>query len=269
MIKTITKYAKYFLILNLVLTLIFLSFMVYKKINYGYVFEKDISLAGGTQIIIKNLSYEYVKEKIKDYKVYKINNLVYIEGKNINVTELLKILNISKEEVTIQKYSPYFGKTIFNEFFKLIVIVFALTSIIIFLRMRNIFASLGILYTLVFDFLGTLFVLSLINFEFSMMTFVSLLMILGYAIDNNIVLATNMLKEEKPFEERARMSLKVGYLMEITTILVLIVLYLFIPSKVIKDFSFVLILALLLDSYFYLFGNIPFYYLFLERNKKT
>jgi preprotein translocase subunit SecF len=94
-------------------------------------------------------------------------------------------------------------------------------------------------------------------------------MILGFAIDNNVVLSTNMIKEkDKPFIERVKMSFRVGMLMEIIALYTLLLLYFIVPDPSVNEFAFVLSTATILDLIYYLIGNIPLYKYFEAKKEQ-
>ncbi len=249
--------------------------------SYGYIFEKDVSIKGGYIIVIPkevNLNptdiYKQLSTIYPDIRVYETKGLVYIEGSSLDAQRVVDIinkkfnLNLEIKDIEIQQYDSYFGSIIFKEFIKLVIIALILVSIAVLIRMKNKVSALAIVLTILFDLSATAFLVSMLGYPISIIAFIAFLMILGYAIDNNIVLATNILKEEGTFEDKVKLSLKVGYLMEATTLIVLIVTYLIVNAKVIHELAFILIIALLADAYFYLFGNIPLYYELLFKSKQ-
>jgi len=329
LIGIMEKYAKYFVTFNIILMLIFSSFLIYKKVNYGYIFEKDVSLEGGILIgIPKNINIRISDLKALEfdnsiYNLYETENAIYLEAKeDFNVTNFISFLNekynlgISENDLIIQTFDPFFSKTIFDDFVKFLSIALILIATVIFIIMREKISSLVILLTITFDLLAVSFILALTNYEIiaiafvallmvleycidktrekisslvilltitfdllavsfilaltnyeiSTIAFVALLMVLGYGIDNNIVLATNILKETGEFKDKVKSALKIGYMMELTTLIVLLIIYFIIESNVIKEFSFILSIALLFDMYFYLFGNIPLYKILLLKS---
>jgi preprotein translocase subunit SecF len=273
----VERYAKVLFVANLVVICALWGFVGLKKAIDGYVFQKDISISGGTLVIINyhGLSIDQVKAVLsgKNYNIYSTGGMIYIEGKKLDVNNLISELNsklgtkITKNDYEVREFSPYFGSMIFSEFTRLLIISLMLITIVIFIRMRNWISSLAILMTILFDLGAAVSFLAITGYPISVISFVAFLMILGYAIDNNIVLATNIFKEEGEFREKVKLSLKVGYLMEMTTMIVLAIIYIFINSKIIHELAMVLLIALVADAYFYLFGNVPFYKYIIQKKE--
>ncbi len=128
---------------------------------------------------------------------------------------------------------------------------------------------LSFLETNQFDVVGLLSILSITKYPIEANGFIGMLMILGFAIDNNVVLSTNIVKEkDKPFIERVRMSFRVGMLMEIIALYTLLLLYFIVPEPSVDEFAFVLSIAIILDLLYYLIGNIPLYKYFEAKKEQ-
>ncbi|BFI73707.1 protein-export membrane protein SecF [Nanoarchaeota archaeon] len=280
----IEKNYKKFIILTIILFVIFVGAILFNYLKNGYILNKSIDISGGYVTMINN-NYHITNQEITtilhqmnitDYILYDTPNIIYIEsGQSINESQLIYLFNadyhisLTPSDISIQQYSSIVGNLIFNQFAEFVVIVMILVGIIIFIAFRVSNVTLNIMSTIAFDVLGLLAILSSIKYPIGANGFIAMLMILGFAIDNNVVLSTNMVKEkEKPFVERVKMSFRVGMLMEIIALYALIILYLLVPDPSVKDFSTVLSIAIALDLLYYLIGNIPIYKYFTLRKEK-
>jgi len=275
---------KKFLLLSVSLFAIFIGIILFNYFKYGYIINKSITISGGYVTLINN-NYNLTKAEIQnilnqmnitDYILYSTPNIIYIESRDqINGTLLISLLNqyynisIQPSDVSIQQYSSLVGELIFNQFLFFVILTMILAAFVIFIAFRVSNTTLNIISTILFDVIGLLAILSITKYPIGANGFIAMLMILGFAIDNNVVLSTNMIKEkDKPFIERVKMSFRVGMLMEIIALYTLLLLYFIVPDPSVKEFAFVLSTATILDLTYYLIGNIPLYKYFEAKKEQ-
>jgi len=266
---------KKFLLLSISLFAIFIGIILFNYFKYGYIINKSITISGGYVTLINN-NYNLTNTEIQnilnqmnitDYVLYSTPNIIYIESRDqINGTLLINLLNqyynisIQPSDISIQQYSSLVGDLIFNQFLFFVILTMILAAFVIFITFRVSNTTLNIISTILFDVIGLLAILSITKYPIGANGFIAMLMILGFAIDNNVVLSTNMIKEkDKPFIERVKMSFRIGMLMEIIALYTLLLLYFIVPDPSVKEFAFVLSTATILDLIYYLIGNIPLY----------
>jgi len=266
---------KKFLLLSISLFVIFIGIILFNYFKYGYIINKSITISGGYVTLVNN-NYNLTNTEIQnilnqmnitDYVLYSTPNIIYIESRDqINGTLLINLLNqyynisIQPSDISIQQYSSLVGDLIFNQFLFFVILTMIFASFVIFIVFRVSNTTLNIISTILLDVIGLLAILSITKYPIGANGFIAMLMILGFAIDNNVVLSTNMIKEkDKPFIERVKMSFRVGMLMEIIALYTLLLLYFIVPDPSVKEFSFVLSTATILDLIYYLIGNIPLY----------
>jgi len=275
---------KKFLMISMVIFVIFVGTILFNYFKYGYIINKSITISGGYVTLINN-NYHITNPEIQntlnqmnitDYVLYSTPNIIYIEsGKQINETLLINLLNqdynisLLSTDISIQHYSSLVGNLIFNQFLFFVILAMVLTAFVIFIAFRASKITLNIISTILFDIIGLLAILSITKYPIGANGFIGMLMILGFAIDNNVVLSTNIVKEkEKPFIERVRMSFRVGMLMEIIALYTLLLLYFIVPEPSVDEFAFVLSVAIILDLLYYLIGNIPLYKYFEAKKEQ-
>lgn len=276
--KNYSKLLKIFLIFSIIALIAILA----KFILYHYIFAESIEVSGGTLVIIPaeyNLTTSILFSSLNDLgiigTVQSTSNFYIIQAKNINVTDFLNILsskygiNISQNSITVEQYNSTLGAFLFNQFFLLVVIAIVLVSLINLILYRSKEVTIAIVLTILFDLLVISFVLSILNIPIGYMGLVGMIMVVGFAIDNNIVLATNMLREKnREFAERARMSFKVGFLMELFILFLAISLLLLVNVENVREFAIVLLIGCVADLVYYLFVNIPLFKYFEVRKEK-
>ena len=275
---------KKFLLISILLFAIFTGIILFNYFKYGYIINKSITISGGYVTLINN-NYNLTNTEIQnilnqmnitDYVLYSTSNIIYIASRDqINGTLLISLLNqyynisIQPSDISIQQYSSIVGDLIFNQFLFFVILTMILASFVIFIAFRVSNTTLNIISTILFDVIGLLAILSITKYPIGANGFIAMLMILGFAIDNNVVLSTNMIKEkDKPFIERVKMSFRVGILMEIIALYTLLLLYFIVPDPSVNEFAFVLSTATILDLIYYLIGNIPLYKYFEAKKEK-
>jgi preprotein translocase subunit SecF len=279
----VEKNYKKFIIVTIVLFIIFIGTILFNYLRNGYILNKSIDISGGYITMINN-NYHITNQEVNNvlykinvtnYIIYNTPSIIYIEsGEKINTSELIYLFNsyynipLSSQDISVQQYSSIVGNIIFNQFVEFVFITMVLVGLIIFIAFRVSNVTLNIMSTIAFDILGLLAILSTIKYPIGANGFIAMLMILGFAIDNNVVLSTNIVKEkEKPFIEKVKMSFRVGMLMELIALYTLIILYLFVPVPSVREFSIVLFIAIILDLLYYLIGNIPIYKYFESKKE--
>jgi len=275
---------KKFLMISMVIFVIFVGIILFNYFKYEYIINKSITISGGYVTLINN-NYHITNPEIQntlnqmnitDYVLYNTPNIIYIEsGEQINETLLINLFNqdynikLLPTDISIQQYSSLVGNLIFNQFLFFVILAMILAAFIIFISFRASKITLNIISTILFDVVGLLSILSITKYPIGANGFIGMLMILGFAIDNNVVLSTNIVKEkEKPFIERVRMSFRVGMLMEIIALYTLLLLYFIVPEPSVDEFAFVLSVAIILDLLYYLIGNIPLYKYFEAKKEQ-
>jgi len=275
---------KKFLMISMVIFVIFVGIILFNYFKYEYIINKSITISGGYVTLINN-NYHITNPEIQntlnqmnitDYVLYNTPNIIYIEsGEQINETLLINLFNqdynikLLPTDISIQQYSSLVGNLIFNQFLFFVILAMILAAFIIFISFRASKITLNIISTILFDVVGLLSILSITKYPIGANGFIGMLMILGFAIDNNVVLSTNIVKEkEKPFIERVRMSFRVGMLMEVIALYTLLLLYFIVPEPSVDEFAFVLSIAIILDLLYYLIGNIPLYKYFEAKKEQ-
>jgi len=203
---------KKFLMISMVIFVIFVVIILFNYFKYGYIINKSITISGGYVTLINN-NYHITNPEIQntlnqmnitDYVLYNTPNIIYIEsGKQINETLLINLLNqdynikLLPTDISIQQYSSLVGNLIFNQFLFFVILAMILAAFIIFIAFRASKITLNIISTILFDVIGLLSILSITKYPIGANGFIGMLMILGFAIDNNVVLSTNIVKEKE------------------------------------------------------------------------
>jgi preprotein translocase subunit SecF len=89
--------------------------------------------------------------------------------------------------------------------------------------------------------------MTLAGVRLSLATVAALLMLIGYAVDTNILLTSRLLKRREEMRIRLLGAMKTGLTMGATTLCAVGALYLFSTSDILDDIALVLIFGLVAD----------------------
>ncbi len=199
----------------------------------------------------------YSDEKPSDFnKLMLVARNLFLDKKN-NFNENLQ-LAISKKfnldsstKFQFREIGASLGKTFWNTALFAALIGFILVSLIIFAFFREFFPSLAVIASAIFDILASLALMSVFKIPLSLATIPTLLMLVGYSIDTDIMLTTRLLKRrEGTLAGRANDAMKTGLTMTLTTIAALTSMLIFsflVQIQVIFQIAAVLLFGLIGD----------------------
>ncbi|WP_423793312.1 protein translocase subunit SecF [Methanocaldococcus indicus] len=229
---------------------------------------KSIDITGGTEITIKvNEKIDILKlkqelEGLADVKELKSTTGYYIvikcKQENVNIVkqklkEFFKVDSLSKLDYSEKVIGPTLSQKFFEDGLKALSFAFLFMAIVIYVTFRKPLVSGVIIFCALSDIIITLGGMSLFNIELSSATIAALLMVIGYAVDSNILLTTKVLKRlTKDFDEVYKEAFKTGLTMSLTTISAMLILYLVVKfvipiAYVLSNISSVIIIALIAD----------------------
>ncbi|MEM2874364.1 MAG: hypothetical protein QW063_02890 [Candidatus Nanoarchaeia archaeon] len=256
--------------ITIAMLIIFSGVLLFHKLQTGEFIAKDISLKGGLLVTVhsdkkidivaveKALSRE-LGSSVSVKRLQAIGGvgalgysftLERTEDTDAVLTAISKVtgIELTKGTYTIEEVSSGFSTAFWQSTLKAIVIAFVLMIIVVLIYFRQLIPSFTVILAAVCDLIGTLAIMSLLGIKLSIAGIAALLMLIGYSIDTDILLATRMLKRtEGEIFERVKSSVKTGMTMQLTAIAALTVLWIVSPAEVLKQISAILIIGLLID----------------------
>ncbi len=284
-------YWKWAFIGSSVLIIIGLVSLIIKGPKYG------IDFAGGTIIQVKftdEVDLAKIRKGLQDIQLGdsviqqygpKNQNEVLIslkkttsslKGIGENIKEVLTTLFTEKgfEIRRVEMVGPKVGKDLRQQ--GLWAIIFAIIGILLYAWWRFEFSfSIGAIVALVHDTLITIGAISLTNREFSLPVVAALLTIVGYSINDTIVVYDRVrenvrLNRDKSLFNTLNLSINetLGrtFLTTFTTFLVVVCLFIF-GGQVINDFAFALVVGVIIGTYSSMFVASPVVLLIHNWNK--
>ncbi|HOG81674.1 MAG TPA: protein translocase subunit SecF [Smithellaceae bacterium] len=253
-----------------------LSVVMHKGLNFG------IDFAGGTIIQVKFTKTTGADVIRKTFQNIKIDDAIIQEiGQNEVIVRtnqpMTKELQAKVEEAMngqfgtgnfeirrIEFVGPKVGKDLTNK--AILAIVFAWLGMLIYIAWRFEFRyGLGAIIALIHDTIITIGVLSLLNKEFTLVIVAALLTIIGYSINDTIVVFDRIRENRKKdlkkslaeiINSSVNETLSRTILTALTVFLVLLALF-FLGGPVIHDFAFALLIGIVVGTYSSIFIASP------------
>ena len=283
--KIYDKNYKKILLIPITLLVISLIILGVSYLSTGEFVKKDVSLKGGISMTIEksNLDQQeissYMSEKYSAFNVRTLRDLgtrqnigLIIEASNAEEPELKRYLqekiHFTEDEYSVEEYSSSFSESFFRQLVLTIIFAFLLMAIVVFIVFRTFIPSLAVVFAALGDIIVTLGVLSLFGMEISSGGIIALLLVIGYSIDTDILLTTRLLKRKiGNLYERLEGAIKTGLTMTITTIVALLVGYIFSTAPVLKEIFFIILIALFTDIITTYLGNAPILLWYIKKKK--
>ena len=265
---------KKFYILSLFFAIISIFSLWFKELNFG------IDFKGGLLVEIKlenDIELESLRNNIAtlnygDFTLQKLDNsndnfLIKIElssdlqGNQETLIARLKekIQNNYKEKVDYRRIE-YVGPTVSNELIMtgIMAIVIAIFSMLIYIWFRfELPFAVGAVLALIHDTILTIGMFSITSLEFNLSTVAAILLIIGYSMNDTVVVYDRVRENLKKFKRLDTFSLLNKSINETlsrtinttaTTILALLALFIF-GGNIIKDFSLAMIWGIVIGTY--------------------
>ena len=265
---------KKFYILSLFFAIISIFSLWIKELNFG------IDFKGGLLVEIKhenNIELEVLRNNIAelnygDFTLQKLDNsndnfLIKIElssdmkgNQEILIGKLKEKIKNNFEGKVDYRRIEYVGPTVSKELIMtgIIAILIAIFSMLIYIWFRfELPFAIGAVLALVHDTILTIGMFSITSLEFNLSTVAAILLIIGYSMNDTVVVYDRVRENLKKFKKLDTFSLLNKSINETlsrtinttaTTILALLALFIF-GGNIIKDFSLAMIWGIVIGTY--------------------
>ncbi len=270
--------------------LLLLACIVSLGVSYartGELFSQGVSLKGGITMTVQTDRQVDIHElqntlstanPQSDISVRHISesgttSALIIEASDITSEQLQTSLSsagitLTPGQYSIESMGSSLGAQFYSQTIKALIIAFIAMSAVVYLTFRNIIPSLFIILSTVSDIISTIAVVNILDIKIGTAGIAAFLMLIGYAVDNNILLTTRVLKrkgEGGTTFERLIASNKTGLLMTITALAASFIGYIFTQSDVIAQIMLIITIGLLFDLVYTYFQNAGILRWYLER----
>ena len=284
------KFYKLFNLVSISLIIISVLLLSFKGLNYGVDFKGGTLIelrANDNQINIFKLRQSLLNMKLGDVSVKQFGNqndyLIKFEKKNDNNPNFVQEI---KDDLT-KFIGPGFsfrrvenvGPKVSSELLKsgIIAIVLSLAAMLFYIWIRFEWQfSLGAILALLHDVIITLGVFSLFNFEINLSIVAAVLTIVGYSMNDTVVIFDRVRENLKKFSDikifdltniSINQTLSRTIITSITTLLALVSIYVF-GGEILKGFSLAMILGVIFGTYSSIYIANPIL-IFLNVSQKT
>ena len=265
------KFYKLFNLVSLSLIIISILLLFFKGLNYGVDFKGGTLIelrANDSQINIFKLRQSLLNMKLGDVNVKQFGNqndyLIKFEKKNDNNPNFIQEI---KDDLT-KSIGPGFnfrrvenvGPKVSAELLKsgIIAIGLSLVAMLLYIWIRFEWQfSLGAILALLHDVIITLGVFSFFNFEINLSIVAAVLTIVGYSMNDTVVIFDRVRENLKKFSDikifdltniSINETLSRTIITSITTLLALLSIY-FLGGEILKGFSLAMILGVVFGTY--------------------
>ncbi len=269
---------KLFIVVPLIVLSIALGFLYLTLTGPGL--NLDIDLKGGNQIIAESasrISEDSIKETLKNYDI-NVRTATGIEkytifiefDASIDPNEVLEVLEADGyefEAYSVQSVGATLGEAFFNQSITVLIVAFVFMAITIFIIFRTPIISFYISLAPFFDIIETLAISQFLGIKLSLASFAALLMIIGYSVDDDVMITTRVTKGSGEIKDKFSNSFKTSLTTTIATVVALISLYVLSLSPVITQIASVLLIGLIVDFQNTWLFNVPILRWYMERKK--
>ena len=265
---------KIFFFLSIFLALVSLFSLSIKGLNFGIDFKGGLLIEAkfDKNIGLENLRSNIDELKLGDFSIQGLDNsndnfLIKIElseefkvDQAKVISELKKSINKNFDSNVDYRRVEYVGPTVSSELIMtgIIAILIAIFSMLIYIWFRfELPFAIGAVIALVHDTILTVGMFSISSLEFNLSTVAAILLIIGYSMNDTVIVYDRVRENLKKFKKLDTFSLLNKSINETlsrtinttaTTILALLALFIF-GGNIIKDFSLAMIWGIIIGTY--------------------
>jgi preprotein translocase subunit SecF len=268
------------MLIPLILLILSTVYLIYISTNSKL--NLDIDLKGGTQITSHfntSINDADIEKTLKSYDV-NVRTSNGLTGTTVFITfdsstnpddiiNALKKSNYVLDDFSVQTVGTALGASFFQQAIFVLAFAFLFMGITVFIIFRIPVPSFYVVLCGFADISETLVISQLLGIPLSLATFTSLLLLLGYSVDTDILLTTRVYKTEGgETNAKVRGAMKTGMTMIGATLAALLALFVISTSPVIIQIASILLIGLVLDVVNTWFLNAPLLKWYMERIKR-
>lgn len=132
--------------------------------------------------------------------------------------DLATVLGVEKSDINLNHVGAELSQLFWDTSIRALVVGFLFMAAIVFIKFRQIAPSSYVIGAAVFDILFTLGMMSIFGISLTMPTIAALLMLIGYSVDTDIMLTSNVLERRGKTNDNILDAMKTGLTMAGTTL---------------------------------------------------
>jgi len=250
---------KKLIIIPLLLLAISLVYLFYQVSTKGLIL--DIDLKGGTQIVAESptsINEQAIENILKKYDV-DIRTARGVTGytifinfdASINPNDVIKTLKENGydfKSYSTQTIGPALGVAFFQQAQLALLFAFSFMAVTVFIIFKKIVLSFRVVLSAFADIIETLVLSQILGIELSLATFAALLLLIGYSVDDDILLTNRVIKGSGEIKTRIKGAMKTAFTMVGATCVALLALLIMSSSLVIVEIASILLMGLIFDQ---------------------
>ena len=264
----ITKYpVKQLIAIPLIILLIAFAVIAVTQLSLDSPVRLGTDFKGGTVVRLTTLeTADALELKFAAFPVDSVRDTGGADEKSIEFgqmsepqkDELITMLQEDYGSYELRDISPLFGEELQHQAVTAVIVAFTLMALVVFVTFRAVLPAFYVVSCAFSDIVITVACMDAIRMDLSLGTVAALLMLIGYSVDSDILLTTNLLHKKGEIRDRLRGAMKTGVTMTTTTIVAVFAMLLvssslhlfsshFAPIPIIRDISVVLLFGLTVD----------------------
>lgn len=264
----ITKYpVRNFIAIPLIILFIAFLVLAYTQVSIDSPVRLGTDFEGG--MVVKVVTGESEEALEARFAAYPVSSVRDTGGENEKSIEFGQMTDSQKDELVatlqaaygsyeLRDISPLFGEELQEQAKDAVVVAFILMAIVVFVVFRAVIPPLAVIFAAFSNIVVALACMDVLGLELSLGTVAALLMLIGYSVDSNILLTTNLLRKKGDLNEKVRNTMKTGVTMTFTTFAAIFAMFLvsstihllsahFAPIPILRDISLVILFGLMMD----------------------
>ena len=219
--------------------------------------QMGMDLRGGTLAVIAGVDVDpLLKQELQNhFNTYTINLRVTALGSAVEApadTDVVELETFIREkypqaEISTSHVGPTMGEDLQVQARNALIIAFIGMTIVVFIAFRNIVPCFAVILSAFSDIVIAAGLMAVFGIELELGTIAALLMVIGYSVDSDILLTTQLLKRRGELREKVRDAMSTGITMTLTTIAAVTALYVASTHPVLDSIATVLLFALVTD----------------------
>ncbi len=184
------------------------------------------------------------------------------------VNRVAQELNLEKDGYSTEIIGSSLGASFFKQTFTALILAFVFMAIVVLLYFRVLIPSLAVISVAFGDIVVTIAILNILGIKLSTGGIAALLMLVGYSVDSDILLASRVLHREGSVMEGIYSAIKTGLTTTATTATAVIVGLLASDSDVLKQIMIIIFIGICVDTVFTWIQNTGLLRWYVERKEK-
>lgn len=271
------RYWKILMFLPLVVLAASFAILINNTLATGYFMDRDVEMTGGKILtfVVESADVQKIDSLLPEAIIHMTqgaaNNLLVEVAFDADEERIKDVVNgnaVVVGEPTIKSIGPAMGAVFLGQAQTAIIFAFIAMGIFVFILFRSLVPSSIVVLAGISDIVITIAILDIIGIRLSLAVLAALLMVIGYSVDTNILLTSNLLRGGAyEIPARIKNALKTSLTMNATTMVALFSVYMISGSFILQQIATVLMIAIAIDVPATWLSNAGLLRLWLTRKK--